>query len=128
LNGHAHIAAPAAKVEDKGLDYMQFMRCIILGSNHNQRFVYNMDQTPVYFSMNAKRMLELIGKGDPHLHVDGRHKANDCGGQDCSGWYHMLLPLMLDFKMLKANQKGASQRQSSKRTPQPTFTAAWMRW
>jgi hypothetical protein len=38
------------------------MRHIVSGGNHNRRFVINMDQTPVYFSMNAKRTLEVIGK------------------------------------------------------------------
>jgi hypothetical protein len=51
-----------AKVKSKAFDFMLFMRCIVFGANRNWRFVINMDQTPVYFSMNAKRTLELIEK------------------------------------------------------------------
>jgi hypothetical protein len=45
------------------------MRRIVSGGNHNRRFVINMDQTPVYFSMNAKRTLEVIGKKTIHIHT-----------------------------------------------------------
>jgi hypothetical protein len=38
------------------------MRRIVLGSNHDCHFILNMDQTPVYFLMNAKCTLEVIGK------------------------------------------------------------------
>ncbi len=51
-----------AKVKSKALDFMVFMRRIIFGANCDWLFVINMDQTPVYFSMNAKRTLELIEK------------------------------------------------------------------
>ena len=53
---------PPAKVETEALDYMRFMRRIVLGSNHDCHFILNMDQTPVYFLMNAKCTLEVIGK------------------------------------------------------------------
>ena len=51
-----------AEVECEALDFMVFMCRIIFGANRDRRFVINMDQTPVYFSMNAKRTLELIKK------------------------------------------------------------------
>ena len=50
------------KVQSEALNFMVFMRCIVFGANRDWRFVINIDQTPVYFSMNAKRMLELIKK------------------------------------------------------------------
>ena len=53
---------PPAKVESKAFDFMQIMCLIISGDNHNQHFVINMDQKPVYFSVNAKQTLEVIGK------------------------------------------------------------------
>ena len=43
------------------------MRRIVLGSNRNRRFILNMEQTPVYLSMNTKRTLELIGKKTIHI-------------------------------------------------------------
>jgi hypothetical protein len=51
-----------AEVECKALDFMLFMHRIVCGANRNRHFVVNMDQMPVYFSMNAKCMLELIEK------------------------------------------------------------------
>jgi hypothetical protein len=63
-----------AEVKSKALNYKKIMCCIVLDSNHNQCFVLNMDQTLVYFLMNAKRTLELIGKKMVHKN-------------DCSGWY-----------------------------------------
>jgi hypothetical protein len=58
---------PLAKVKSEALDYMQFMRQIVLSNNHDGRYVLNMEQTPVYISMNAKRTLELIGKQTVHI-------------------------------------------------------------
>ena len=61
-----------AEVESEALDFMMFMRRIVFGANHDRRFVINMDQTLVYFSMNAKCTLELIKKkNNSHSHVDG---------------------------------------------------------
>jgi hypothetical protein len=53
---------PPAKVESKACDNMAYMCRIVLGSNRDRRFILNMDQTPVYFLMSAKRTLEVIGK------------------------------------------------------------------
>jgi hypothetical protein len=53
---------PPAKVESKARKYMAYMRRIVLGGNRDRRFILNMDQTPVYFLMCAKRTLEVIGK------------------------------------------------------------------
>ncbi len=44
---------PPAEVESKAFNFMQFMLLIVSGGNHNRCFVINMDQTPVYFTMNA---------------------------------------------------------------------------
>ena len=43
-----------AEVESKAFDFMQFMCPIVSGGNRDRGFIINMDQTPVYFSMNAK--------------------------------------------------------------------------
>ena len=63
---------PPAKVESKAFNFMQFMRRIVSSGNRDRRFVINMDQMLVYFSMNAKRMLEVIGKNKKQStsHVD----------------------------------------------------------
>ncbi len=51
-----------AEVKSEALNFMLFMRHIVFGVYHDRRFVINMDQTPVYFSMNTKCTLELIIK------------------------------------------------------------------
>jgi hypothetical protein len=56
-----------AKIKSKGLDFMQFMRQIVPSSNRDRRYILNMDQTPVYFSMNAKCRLEIIGGKMIHI-------------------------------------------------------------
>jgi hypothetical protein len=56
-----------AEVESEPLDHMAYMRCIILGSNRDRRFILNMDQTPVYFLMSTKHALEVIGKKTIHI-------------------------------------------------------------
>jgi hypothetical protein len=58
---------PPSEIESKAFDFMRFMRCIVSGGNHDWPFVINMDQTPVYFSMNTKRMLEVVGKKTIHI-------------------------------------------------------------
>jgi hypothetical protein len=58
---------PPAKVASEALDYIVYMRRIVVNSNRNRHFILNMDQTPVYFAMSAKQMLELIGKQTIHI-------------------------------------------------------------
>jgi len=41
---------------------MKFVHIIVSGGNRDRRFIINMDQTPVYFSMSSKKTYELIGK------------------------------------------------------------------
>jgi hypothetical protein len=53
---------PPAEVECEASDFMRFVRVIVSGSNRDRRFILNMDQTPVYFSMSSKKTLELIGE------------------------------------------------------------------
>jgi hypothetical protein len=46
---------------------MDLMRQIVEGPHRNRHIIINMDQTPVYFTMNAKRMLEVIGVKTVHI-------------------------------------------------------------
>jgi hypothetical protein len=61
---------PPVEVENEAFDFMRFVRIIVSGDNHDRRFIINMDQAPVYFSMSSKRTLEVIGEKHPHSHVD----------------------------------------------------------
>jgi len=64
---------PPAEVESEAADFMRFMRGIVSGGNRDRRFIINMDQTPVFFSMSSKRTLEVIGKKTIHI----RTSTND---------------------------------------------------
>jgi hypothetical protein len=46
---------------------MVYMHQMVVGSNHDQRYILYMDQTPVYFAMSTKQTLELIGQKTIHI-------------------------------------------------------------
>ena len=50
------------EVEAEAKDYMRLICPFIIGPHRDRRFIINMDQTPVYFAMNAKQTLEVVGK------------------------------------------------------------------
>ena len=53
--------------QEEATDYMRLISPFLIGNYCDPRFILNMDQTPVYFLMNAKRTLELIGKKTIHI-------------------------------------------------------------
>ena len=55
------------EVKSEALDFMVFMCHIVFGANRDRRVVIYMDQTPVYFSMNANRTLEVFEKKTTHI-------------------------------------------------------------
>jgi hypothetical protein len=61
------------EIQEEATDYMRLIRLFLIGNHRDPRFILNMDQTPVYFLMNAKRTLELIGKKTIHI----RTSTND---------------------------------------------------
>ncbi len=86
-----------AEVKSKALDYMQLMRQIVLNNNRDWRCVLNMDQMPIYFLMNAKLTLELIGKQMVHICTlsDDTKRVTVAVTIAADG---MVLPLMLIIK------------------------------
>jgi hypothetical protein len=62
-------------VEAEASDYMHLILPLLFGPHRDRGFILNMDQTPVYFSMSTKRMLELVGKKTIHIHTS----ANNSG-------------------------------------------------
>jgi hypothetical protein len=64
------------KMEEDEVEASNYMRLIcplLLGPHCNRRFILNMDQTPVYFSMSTKRMLELVGKKTIHIRMSANN-------------------------------------------------------
>jgi hypothetical protein len=64
--GTHRLQRPPVEIEGEALNFMQFMCRIVSGGNRDRRFVINMDQTPVYFSMNAKGLRKVVGKNTIH--------------------------------------------------------------
>jgi hypothetical protein len=57
------------EVRGEAEDYMNSVRPLMKGDHRNQRFTLNMDQTPVYFSMSPKKMLEIVGEKTIHIRL-----------------------------------------------------------
>ncbi len=62
--------------EEEAKDYMHLIRPFLIGRHRDLRFVINMDQTPVYFVMNAKQTLEVIGKKKQSMSALQRKKTS----------------------------------------------------
>jgi hypothetical protein len=75
------------KVEAEAKDYMRLIHPFLIGCHSDLHFIINMDQTPVYFAMSAKQRLEVVGKNNPHPHVNERQQAGNCGGDNHCQWY-----------------------------------------
>jgi hypothetical protein len=58
---------PPAELKSKAINFMRFMHQIVISSNRDQHYILNMDQMTVYFLMNAKRTLKLIGGKTVHI-------------------------------------------------------------
>jgi hypothetical protein len=57
------------------------MRGIVSGDNRDRRFIINMDQTPVFFSMSSKRTFEVIEKKTIHIRTSTNDTSDDHGGR-----------------------------------------------
>lgn len=62
-----------SEMAKEATDFVEMMRPIVNAPNRHQDFIINMDQTPVPFTFNAKKTLELIGTRTVHL----RKSTND---------------------------------------------------
>ena len=93
------LQCPPAEFEGEAFNFMQFMRHIISGGNRDRCFVIS-----IYFLINAKQTLEVIGKKQTRRTVRSSHQ--------CS--------------CLRGSRMAALQGRSSHLaiTQQPTFTSA----
>ena len=55
------------EVRTEASDYMNSVRPLVEGPHRDKRFILNMDQTPVYFSMCPKKTLEIVGVSTVHI-------------------------------------------------------------
>ena len=61
------------KTATEALDYMQHVRVKLAQPNQHADCIINMDQTPIPFTFNSKRTLEMVGKKTVHI----RKSTND---------------------------------------------------
>ena len=50
------------EVHGEASDYMNSVRPLLEGDHRDRRFILNMNQTPVYFSMNPKKRLRSLAR------------------------------------------------------------------
>jgi hypothetical protein len=85
------------EVEAEASDYMHLIRTLLFSPHCDQRFILNMDKTPVYFLMSMKRTLEVVGKRTIHI----RTSTNDTRWATVAvtiAGDSTVLPLMIIFK------------------------------
>jgi hypothetical protein len=95
------------EVQEEATDYMCLIRPFLIRNHSDPRYILNMDQTHVYFLMNAKCMLELIGKKTIHI----RTSTNDTKRATVAVtivWDGTVLPSVVVFKG-KANGRIAKK-------------------
>ena len=85
------------EVAAESSDYMDLMRQIVEGPHRDRRFIINMDQTPVYFTMNAKRTLEVIGVKTVHIRTSTNDTKRATVAVTITG-SGAVLPSMVIFK------------------------------
>lgn len=66
IGTHESQKAPAES-EGAAMDYILTVREKVAARNRHQDYIINMDQTPVPFTFNEKRTLELVGKRTVHI-------------------------------------------------------------
>jgi len=114
------------EVEGEAKDYMHLIRPFVIGSHHDPRFILNMDQMPVYFSVNSKRTFELIGKKTIRIRTSTNNTKRVTVAVTIAG-HGTVLPSVVVF-MGKKNGRIAKKEFSTF----PTFhhyhcqDAAWM--
>jgi len=85
------------EVAAEASDYMGVMRQICKGPHRDWRFILNMDQTPVYFTMNAKQTLEMIGVKTVHIRTSTNDTKRATVAVTITG-SGAVLPSMVIFK------------------------------
>ena len=61
------------EVKEEAQDFLSEMKKKVVGPHRDQGYIINIDQTPVYFSMEPSKTLELIGRKTVHV----RKSTND---------------------------------------------------
>ncbi len=107
---------PPAEVTSEATNYMVYMHQMVSGSNCDWHFILNIDQTPVYFVMSTKHMLELFDKKTIHI----------CMTADDTKRVMVAMTITADGTLLPAMVvvKGLAKRQVPNNQPLP-LPSSW---
>ena len=114
------------EVKEEAHDFLSEMKKMVVGPHRDQRFIINMDQTPVYFSMAPSKTLDLIGRKTIHVRksTNDTKRATVAATITASGH---ILPAMVVFKGAKNGRIATTEFQDY---PSEHFYAcqknAWM--
>jgi DDE superfamily endonuclease len=108
------------------VDFMEVTREILKGEHRSKDFILNMDQTPIPFTFNANRTLEMIGKRTVHIRKSTNDTKRVTGAMTVTA-SGKLLPIYLVFK---GKPGGRIEQREFPTYPQGAFYAcqvnAWM--
>jgi len=85
------------EVRQEATEYMEVMRRIVVGPHRDMRYIINMDQTPVYFAMNAKRTIDVVGVKTVHVRTSPHDTKRATVAVSITG-AGSVLPSMVIFK------------------------------
>ena len=88
------------EVKEEAQDFLSEMKKKVVGPHRDKHFIINMDQTPVYFSMEPSKTLELIGRKTVHVRksTNDTKRATVAVSITASG---IILPSVVVFKGAK---------------------------
>jgi hypothetical protein len=65
-----------SEVEGKALDFLAYIRPVLIESNRDPNFIYNMDQTPVQMAMDWNVTIDKVGVRTVYIYVPPRPKRS----------------------------------------------------
>jgi len=114
------------ETEGIALDFIEMMRPKVSQKNRHQDFIINMDQTPVPFTFNEKRTLELVGKRT----INVRKSTNDTKRVTYAATITASGKTLTPYLVFKGRPDGRIVKKEFKTYPQGMFyacqDAAWM--
>jgi len=114
------------EVQEEVQDFMAEMRKMVVGPHRDPCFIINMDQTPVYFSMNAKTTLDIVGRKTIHV----RKSTNDTKRATVAVTITASGEILPAYVIFKGEPNGRIAKEEFITYPQQHFYAcqknAWM--
>ena len=107
-------------------DFMQYIRPVVVQNNRHHDYILNMDQTPIPFTFNAKRTLEMVGARTIHV----RKSTNDTKRATCALTVTASGKLLTPFLIFKGKPNGRIVQKEFPSYPKENLYAcqenAWM--